>query len=118
MRDYIHRVVIERREETQDSDYGDPSWSWSEYATRWMSRRPLSGRERFNAAATESEVDTEFRCHYTPGITPKMRLRVDTPEYVNSGLETTTTYDVEAVWDDGGRLRETVIQAKASNAES
>ena len=74
------KITIESDTPTQNT-YGEPIESWSTYATVWASVEPLNGREYFNSQQTAAEISTRFRIRYKSGITPDMRVVLDSNNY-------------------------------------
>lgn len=66
------------------------------YATCFMEKTDLAGREFFDARQVFAEVTTRWRCRYIPGLRPKMQI-VDADGVV---------YDIVAVTDPEGLRRE------------
>lgn len=48
--------------------------TWTDFATVWANRKPLSGREYFEAAAINAEKTVKYRIRYRRGIKANMRL--------------------------------------------
>lgn len=61
--------------------YGEPSETWTTYATVWAEKLDVGGRERFQSSGRQAEVDTVFRMHYRTGITNKMRIYYNSTAY-------------------------------------
>lgn len=53
---------------------GEPTLTWSTFATRWIAVLPLSGAERVASMQNEGTVTHRVRMRYTHGLKPKMRL--------------------------------------------
>lgn len=88
--DLNRRITIQQATTVTDPE-GIPTETWTDVATVWASRNPLSGREYFAAAAANAEKTVKYRIRYRPGILPNMRL-IDHRDDV--------TYEVKAVLDD------------------
>ena len=83
-----NRITIQQRATTQDSA-GEPSNTWTTFATVWASVEPIRGREFFEAQKTSSSVTNRIIIRYSStvaSVAPKMR--------VNFGSK---YYDIEAV---------------------
>jgi len=57
------------------NDIGEPTLTWSTFATRWIALLPLSGAERVASLQNEGTVTHRVRMRYTPGLKPKMRMQ-------------------------------------------
>lgn len=64
---------------------------WAVWAPLWAGRKPVSGRDFFEAAANNAEKTVTYRIRYRKGILPNMRLY----DYFDK-----QTYDIIAVLDD------------------
>ncbi len=71
---------------------GEPTFTYSAFATRWMALLPLSGAERIASLQNEGTVTHRVRLRYTPGLKPKMRL-------VSEGR----TFEIDSVVERGRR---------------
>ena len=60
---------------------GEPSVTWTTYATAWAQKIEVGGRERFLPSGRQAEVDTVFRLYYDSGITHSMRISLDNVLY-------------------------------------
>lgn len=69
-----HRITIQQHQTTQD-EIGNNIESWVDWATVWANIRPISGREYFQAAATNAEDNVRINIRYRSGIDP-LRMRV------------------------------------------
>jgi SPP1 family predicted phage head-tail adaptor len=69
-----HRITIQQHQVTQD-ELGNNIETWSDWATIWANIRPVSGREYFQAAATNAEDNVRINIRYRSGIDP-LRMRV------------------------------------------
>jgi SPP1 family predicted phage head-tail adaptor len=88
--DLNRRITIQQKQIVVDPE-GIPTEKWTDVATVWAARNPLSGKEYFAAAAVNAEKTVKYRIRYRPGILPHMRL-IDQKDGV--------TYDIKAVLDD------------------
>lgn len=71
---------------------GEPTFTYSTFATRWMALLPLSGAERVASLQNEGTVTHRVRMRYTSGLKPKMRL-------VSDGR----TFEIDSVVERGRR---------------
>lgn len=88
---------MDRRAEIQTptegvNSIGEPTFTYSVFATRWMALLPLSGAERIASLQNEGTVTHRVRMRYTPGLKPKMRL-------VSEGR----TFEIDSVVERGRR---------------
>lgn len=70
-----HMVTVQSVTETQ-SDSGEPSREWSEFARRRASVEPITVRtqERLAGGKPQQDATHVVRIRYTPGLTSKHRL--------------------------------------------
>jgi SPP1 family predicted phage head-tail adaptor len=66
-------VTIERQSTSQDST-GQQLDSWTEVGKEWVSIRPVTGREYFNASGERAEVTHRIRMVYGRTFAPKDRI--------------------------------------------
>lgn len=70
------RITIQQL--TADSpaqdDYGEPSNTWTEFATVWAAVEPIQGREFWAQQQVQSEVKVRVRTRYISGVLPNMRI--------------------------------------------
>lgn len=71
---------------------GEPTFTYSTFATRWIALLPLSGAERVASMQNEGTVTHRVRMRYTSGLKPKMRL-------VSEGR----TFEIDSVVERGRR---------------
>lgn len=108
-----HRVTIETFTESQDSDYGEPTKTWSadtnigNDGVVWAEVLPQRGREVFDAEQEVANVDTLIRTRFHSGITPEHRV-----------VWGSHTYDIETVLDQMGRGRELHLLCNEVNPAS
>lgn len=69
-------ATIETPTESTNS-IGEPTLTYSTFATRWIALLPLSGAERVASLQNEGTVTHRVRMRYTPGLKPKMRMVSD-----------------------------------------
>ncbi len=70
------RIVIEVNTPTRSTS-GEEVDSWATFATVWAAVVPIRGKEFFDAAAVQSEIDTKFRIRWRDDLTTKMRISYD-----------------------------------------
>ena len=68
-----HRVTIQQLSKSQNG-MGEEEPGWTNFATRWASIEPISGREYFAAQQINAEVTHRVRMRYLPGMESTMRL--------------------------------------------
>ncbi len=71
------RVVVEEPVRVSDGG-GGASLSWSQIANPWAAIEPLSGYERARYEGIEATLSHKITLRFRSGITPHMRLRLDT----------------------------------------
>jgi SPP1 family predicted phage head-tail adaptor len=69
------KATIETPTESTNA-IGEPTFTWSTFATRFIALQPLSGNEQLIAMANEGSVTHRVRMRYTDGLKPKMRIVV------------------------------------------
>jgi len=69
------KATIETPTESTNA-IGEPTFTWSTFATRFIALQPLSGNEQMSAMANEGSVTHRVRMRYTDGLKPKMRIVV------------------------------------------
>lgn len=108
-----HRVIIQRRIETQNST-GEVEQRYEDWQTVWGSIEPISGREYFSAQQIQSDITTRIRIRYQNGITPKMRA----VHQIGSGSPSEFEYfDIESVLHINERNREIHLMCVRREAE-
>ena len=85
------KATIETPTESVNS-IGEPTLTYSTFATRWIALLPLSGAERVASMQNEGTVTHRVRMRYTAGLRPKMRL-------VSEGR----TFEIDSVVERGRR---------------
>lgn len=86
-----HLVTVQTPTEGTNS-IGEPTFTYSTFATRWIALLPLSGAERVASLQNEGTVTHRVRMRYTEGLKPKMRL-------VGQGR----TFEIDSVVERGRR---------------
>lgn len=86
-----HRVVIEQVSLAGDA-MGQPTETWTTYATVWADVQPLRGRQFFEAQKSASEVTAKIITRYRSGISPKWRIKHGSTYYsiveiINPGMK-------------------------------
>lgn len=69
-----HRVTIQRNEPVQDSETGDMTDAWVEFATVWAQIAPLSAKEMIAAQSENSKIMARIVIRYRSDITSSMRI--------------------------------------------
>ena len=90
------KIAIQHEVPKTDEN-GHPYKEWEDFITVWATKRGLSGREYYAAAAVKSETDTVFIIRYsgkTSQITPEMRII--------EGADTEKPYNIKSVIDKYG----------------
>lgn len=72
-----HRITIEQPTAGSADVYGERDDSWSEFAERWASVEPLTGREFFAAQQVQSAVTHKVILRHLEGVTEQMRIKHD-----------------------------------------
>ena len=73
---YNHRLIIQQPTDTEDA-LGGVQRSWAQREPWWASKRSMigaGGGEAQTANQPRSSVQTEWRGHYRPGVSPEMRV--------------------------------------------
>ena len=84
------RVVVQQQSTTPDA-LGQPTLSWSTFATLWADVRHTSGVEAIKSDAIASVVRASIRVRYRGDLTAAMRV-----------VHGSTTYNIVAVLPDVG----------------
>lgn len=84
------KITIEQVTNTVDAE-GIFTETWSTFAVIRAARRPLNGREFFEAAAINAEKTVKYQVRYRKGLLPNMR--------VTDALDG-KVYNIRAVLDD------------------
>jgi SPP1 family predicted phage head-tail adaptor len=71
---FRHRVTFQSFVETTNEN-GFPVQDWTDVKTVWAMIKTVSGREYYEAAATQNENTVRFVIRYTTGINPDMRIK-------------------------------------------
>lgn len=88
------RITIQSLTQGQGTRYGEPTETWSDWATVWANVYSGSGRELEAARQITAEIDTQFQIRYVSGLTPTMRI-----------LYEGRTYDIWRIQEVGRRNR-------------
>ena len=67
------RVTIQQPTQSTTSG-GQPTVTWSDYATRWASVESLTSREALQNIKQESRIDWKVTMRYDANITTQMRI--------------------------------------------
>jgi len=95
-----HFVAVEKPV-LQTGEDGGTSDTWEVVFEEWAAIEPMRGREYFQAAAAQSEVDTLITMRYRDGVKARMRVNYNGRHF-----------DIQAVKDIQLRGREMQIMAK------
>ena len=93
-----HRVTIQEPTETADT-YGQPLLTWSTVCTCWAHVNPISGRERIDAAMSQSTVSHRITIRHRDGITPRMRVVYGDRTFGISAVINVAERDAEMILD-------------------
>jgi len=76
------KITVEERsaDSPPQNSYGEPSWSWATFATRWAEKIDKSGREFFQGGVV-GEISCVFKVRYIDGVTQKMRIKCGSDYY-------------------------------------
>lgn len=77
----LDRRITIKEITTARNDVGEPVETQSTFATVWASKRDLSSREFLEARQYSSEITTEFKIRYLPGIKHGMVIDFDGDTY-------------------------------------
>lgn len=69
-----HRVTIQQRSTTRETDMGSEIVGWADVATVWAQFDPIRGREYYSAKQEQAETVARFRISYRTDIVSKMRV--------------------------------------------
>lgn len=95
------RITIQALTQGVGSVYGEPTETWTDWATVWANVYYGGGREFAAAQQVTAEIDTQFQIRYMAGLVPTMRIVYD-GRY----------YDIHRI-DEVGRRNRWNIWAKA-----
>lgn len=82
------RITIQEKQTVRDEE-GTAITKWVDLITIWATRKPLRGREFFEAAAIQYENTIRYEIRYREGLKEGMRV-----------VEKGRTYSIYAVLDD------------------
>lgn len=76
------KIIIQQwgSDSPPQDQYGEPSGSWSTYATRWAQKIDKPGREFFQGGLV-GEASCIFVVRWVDGLTTKMRISYDSKYY-------------------------------------
>jgi len=83
--DLDRMIVIESVGATQSSS-GDPTESWSTFATVWAKVIPVNTAEGFSAQQFNAKADVIFRIRHIDNLTPAMRINYNSHYYDITGI--------------------------------
>jgi len=78
-----HRITIERATLTQNA-FGEQVQTWATLATVWARVEPITGKERYAAMQTQSDIDNRILVRYQSALTalaPNDRITWDSKTY-------------------------------------
>lgn len=85
----FNKLVTLLNEYVIPDSYGTPQSVWHPFATVMASIEPLSGREYWQAAQSQSESSLKIIIRYIPGVTSRTRI-------LYNGLEGQKTYEMRS----------------------
>lgn len=88
------RITIQQLTQSQGSDYGNPTKTWSDWLETYANVYFGGGREFEAARQINAEVDTQFQIRWTTGLSATMRILYD-------GVY----YDIHRIQEVGRRQR-------------
>ena len=88
------RITIQSLTQGSGSPYGEPTQTWTTWATVWANVYSGGGREFEAARQITAEIDTQFQVRWIDGLTPTMRI-----------LYEGRTYDILRIQEVGRRER-------------
>jgi len=68
------RITIQSLTQGIGADYGEPTQTWTDWATVWANVYYGGGREFEHARQLTAEIDTQFQIRYVEGLLPTMRI--------------------------------------------
>jgi SPP1 family predicted phage head-tail adaptor len=68
-----HRVTIQQLSKSQNG-MGEEEPGWTNFATRWASIEPISGREYFSAQQVNAEITHRVKMRHLEGLESTMRI--------------------------------------------
>ncbi len=71
------RITIQSLTQGLGTEYGEPTETWSDWATVWANVYMGGGREFEAARQITAEIDTQFQIRYVSGIQETMRISYD-----------------------------------------
>lgn len=81
-----HRVMIQRRDKSQDPTTGEMVTDWVDHAMVWAAIEPLSAREFIAAQAGQSQITARATIRYIEGLNATMRLMHNGAAYNIEGV--------------------------------
>ena len=81
-----NQIVLQSRSVSQDPNTGEPTNSWSTYATVWATVSPLKGDERFKSARDIATKAYKFTLRYRSDVTPQDRIVFRSENYDIVGI--------------------------------
>ncbi len=68
------RITIQESVRGVGAAYGEPTQTWTDWATVWANVYSGAGRELEAARQITAEIDTQFQIRYVAGLKPTMRI--------------------------------------------
>jgi SPP1 family predicted phage head-tail adaptor len=99
------RIIVQQQSTTPDA-LGQPTNTWTTFATLWADVKHTSGIEAVKAGAEASIVRASIRIRYNASITSAMRV-----------TQGTTTYSIVAVLPDVAGKQYTDLVCEVKNAD-
>ncbi|MCM3736445.1 phage head closure protein [Bacillus cytotoxicus] len=96
------RLTFQIKDENAKSPDGDPIESYKDSFTVWGSFVFLKGREYFQAAATNSEVQGKSEIRYREDVTADMRIKYKEQMYEIISVIPTEKHTLLIMWKCGG----------------
>jgi SPP1 family predicted phage head-tail adaptor len=87
------RIVVQRLTQGQ-GPYGEPTETWTEFASLWTNAYSGSGREFAAARQVNAEISMQFQIRYLDGLSTTMRI-----------LYNGQHYDIDRISEVGRRER-------------
>jgi SPP1 family predicted phage head-tail adaptor len=71
------RITIQQLTQGIGADYGEPTQTWSDWATVWANVYYGGGREFEQARQVNAEISAQFQIQYCSGLLQTMRILYD-----------------------------------------
>ena len=76
----LDKLVVLIKEVTVQDEFNVSQSRWHPYAKVWASIEPISGREYWNAAQSQSEASVRIVIRYRDGVTSRTRVRYESED--------------------------------------